>query len=93
MTSRPANLAMLRSPKPATKSVAAGVRDKIKTVDELAVTVAEWRRKGETVVLAHGTFDLLHMGHVRHLEQARREGTRLIVTVTGAELSVPSFAA
>ena len=35
-----------------------------------------------TVVLAHGVFDLVHMGHVRHLEAARREGTMLIVTVT-----------
>jgi len=34
------------------------------------------------VVLAHGVFDLIHMGHVRHLEAAKREGDVLIVTVT-----------
>ena len=33
-------------------------------------------------VLAHGTFDLLHLGHVRFLEQAKKLGDRLIVIVT-----------
>jgi len=57
-------------------------RDKVKTVDELAVMVREAQGAGETVVQAHGVFDLVHMGHVRHLEAARREGTVLIVTAT-----------
>ena len=39
-------------------------------------------RVGKTVVQAHGTFDLLHLGHVRHLEAARRLGDVLVVTVT-----------
>ena len=33
-------------------------------------------------ILAHGTFDLLHPGHLEHLEQARAMGDRLIVSVT-----------
>lgn len=33
------------------------------------------------LVLCHGVFDLLHIGHVRHLEQARAFGDRLIVSV------------
>lgn len=37
---------------------------------------------GKKVVLAHGVFDLLHLGHVRHLEAARKEGDILIVSVT-----------
>lgn len=57
-------------------------RDKVKTVDELAAMVSEAQKAGETVVLAHGVFDLVHMGHVRHLEAARREGTVLVVTTT-----------
>lgn len=57
-------------------------RSKIKTLEELAAMAAAARAAGEKVVLAHGTFDLLHMGHVRHLEAARREGTMLFVTVT-----------
>ena len=33
-------------------------------------------------VLCHGCFDLLHVGHIRHLEAARKLGDKLIVTVT-----------
>ena len=33
-------------------------------------------------VQAHGCFDLLHLGHIRHLQAARAAGDRLIVTVT-----------
>ena len=35
-----------------------------------------------TTVLAHGTFDLLHLGHVRFLEAAKGLGDRLIVSIT-----------
>jgi len=34
------------------------------------------------VVLCHGCYDLLHLGHIRHLTQARKLGDRLIVSVT-----------
>lgn len=40
------------------------------------------RRQGKRVVHCHGVFDLLHIGHIRHLEQARRMGDLLVVTVT-----------
>ncbi len=40
------------------------------------------KARGETVVLCHGVFDLLHVGHIRHLEAAKREGTKLVVTLT-----------
>ena len=36
----------------------------------------------EGVVLCHGVFDLLHIGHIRHLEEAKKLGGRLVVTVT-----------
>jgi D-beta-D-heptose 7-phosphate kinase/D-beta-D-heptose 1-phosphate adenosyltransferase len=39
------------------------------------------RRAGETVVFTNGCFDLLHLGHVRSLERARRQGDRLLVAV------------
>jgi len=61
----------------------ASVRAKIKTLDELVAITERAQADGKRVVLAHGTFDLLHMGHVRHLEQARAEGDLLIVTITG----------
>lgn len=61
---------------------ARSARDKIKPLAELGEIAARIRATGKSIVHAHGTFDLLHMGHVRHLEHARREGDVLIVTVT-----------
>ena len=55
---------------------------KLKSLEPLAAAVAERRAGGETVVLAHGTFDLLHIGHVRHLREAKRHGSVLVVTIT-----------
>ncbi|MDO8607013.1 MAG: PfkB family carbohydrate kinase [Phaeospirillum sp.] len=57
-------------------------RDKIRSIHDLGVITETLKAAGETVVLAHGVFDLLHLGHVRHLEQAKSKGTRLIVTIT-----------
>ena len=36
----------------------------------------------ESIVLAHGCFDLLHLGHIRHLQKAKKLGDRLVVSVT-----------
>lgn len=57
-------------------------RDKVKTVEQLSEIATAARAAGRSVVLCHGVFDLVHMGHVRHLEAARREGDLLIVTIT-----------
>jgi rfaE bifunctional protein nucleotidyltransferase chain/domain len=56
-------------------------RDKILTRDELVRRLEVRRAAGESVVLANGCFDLLHVGHVRYLEGARREGDVLVVAV------------
>ncbi|OAN49274.1 cytidyltransferase [Paramagnetospirillum marisnigri] len=61
---------------------ACSARDKIKTLDQLAELAQQAQATGLKVVLCHGVFDLLHMGHVRHLEVAKREGDMLIVTVS-----------
>ena len=57
-------------------------RDKIATVDNIAALAASFRSQGRSVALAHGVFDLVHMGHVRHLESARLEGDVLVVSIT-----------
>src|SRR5665213_4263659 len=56
---------------------------KIVSMEELARIVRAIRQLGHSVVQAHGTFDLVHLGHVKHLEAARRQGDVLVVTVTG----------
>ena len=43
--------------------------------------VEHLRATGKEVVLTNGVFDLLHPGHVRYLQDARREGDALIVAV------------
>lgn len=51
------------------------------TRDALVARVAQDRQAGRTLAFANGGFDLLHVGHVRYLEAARREADRLIVAV------------
>lgn len=58
-------------------------RDKVATLDELAARVAAERQAGRTVALANGCFDMLHVGHVRYLEGAKREADVLVVGVNG----------
>jgi rfaE bifunctional protein nucleotidyltransferase chain/domain len=55
--------------------------EKIIPLEKLAGILAEARRCGQRIVLANGCFDLLHAGHVRFLEGARREGDVLVVAV------------
>jgi D-beta-D-heptose 7-phosphate kinase/D-beta-D-heptose 1-phosphate adenosyltransferase len=43
------------------------------------------RDRGESLVFTNGCFDLLHPGHLRYLEQARRLGDRLVVAVNADE--------
>lgn len=54
---------------------------KIATLQPLRAALAEHRREGRRIVLANGCFDSLHVGHVRYLEAARREGAVLVVAV------------
>lgn len=56
---------------------------KIHTLEDLGAIVAQQKHAGRRVVLCHGTFDLLHTGHIRHLQSARELGDVLVVTVTG----------
>jgi len=57
------------------------ITEKLLTREQLHERVAEWRRHGETVTLANGCFDLLHVGHVRYLHGAKQLGGRLVVAI------------
>ncbi len=57
-------------------------RQKIRSISELGEIAEAAKADEKKIVLCHGVFDLLHMGHIRHLEAARREGSILIVTIT-----------
>lgn len=54
-------------------------KDKILTREQLPATLADWRAAGRKVVFTNGCFDLLHLGHVDYLEQARHLGDALVV--------------
>ncbi len=58
------------------------IRDKIRDLAEIGRLIADEQRKGHTVVHCHGVFDLLHPGHLRHLQEARRLGDKLVVSLT-----------
>jgi rfaE bifunctional protein nucleotidyltransferase chain/domain len=63
--------------------VPAAVRyqDKVVDRDTIAFIAADARRDGKRVVFTNGCFDLLHVGHVRYLAEARAAGDLLIVGI------------
>lgn len=52
---------------------------KIHARPALARLLAERKARGETIVFTNGCFDLLHVGHVKYLQAARRLGDRLVL--------------
>ncbi|MDW8264756.1 MAG: PfkB family carbohydrate kinase [Gemmataceae bacterium] len=50
-------------------------------IHQLAEVLAQ-KRAGKTVVHCHGVFDPLHIGHIRHFQQAKKLGDILVVTIT-----------
>ncbi len=56
--------------------------NKIKRLEDLAQMTATFKKDGRKIVHCHGVFDLLHIGHIKHLEAARKLGGTLVVTLT-----------
>lgn len=56
-------------------------RNKMKTIDDAAKAIRLAQRRGERVVFTNGCFDLLHVGHIRSFEAAKRLGDRLVVAI------------
>ncbi|MCB1668073.1 MAG: bifunctional D-glycero-beta-D-manno-heptose-7-phosphate kinase/D-glycero-beta-D-manno-heptose 1-phosphate adenylyltransferase HldE [Pseudomonadales bacterium] len=49
--------------------------------EQLMVDIADARAHGEKIVFTNGCFDILHAGHVGYLEQARKQGDRLVLAI------------
>jgi len=64
-----------------TSEVALQAHSKVVSADDLAARVALWKQHGERVVFTNGCFDLLHIGHISLIEQARQLGDKLIVAI------------
>ena len=58
------------------------IAKKIKALGSLSKTLAGCKAKGKRIVHCHGVFDLLHLGHIRHFNLAKKEGDVLVVTIT-----------
>ena len=48
---------------------------------ELAAQIVIEKKLGKTIVLANGGFDLIHVGHIRYLQQAKAKGDILVVAL------------
>ena len=60
------------------------VNRKIKTVEQLCEIIGERPRQAK-VIMCHGTFDVVHPGHVRHLLYAKTKGDILVASLTADE--------
>lgn len=61
------------------------MKAKIKKIDEIAAILESFRNQGKKIVHCHGVFDLLHPGHIKHFEAAKKMGDVLVVTLTRDE--------
>ncbi len=58
-------------------------RSKILSISDLRSNIASARENGLTIVQCHGCFDIVHPGHVRHLEFASNQANILLVSISG----------
>ena len=56
---------------------------KIKSLAELQAILSRIRERGQKIVFANGCFDLIHVGHIRYLQNAKALGDMLVVGVNG----------
>jgi len=61
------------------------MQSKIVKLKELKQKIEVLRRSGESVVFTNGCFDILHVGHVRYLAEAKAEGEILVVGLNSDE--------
>ena len=57
------------------------MKNKIKDKEDLKKVVERVKKEGKRVVFTNGCFDLIHVGHTRYLQEARKLGDVLIVGV------------
>jgi D-beta-D-heptose 7-phosphate kinase/D-beta-D-heptose 1-phosphate adenosyltransferase len=59
------------------------INSKILDWNQARQIVEDRKRRGQTIVFTNGCFDIVHAGHVRCLEEARRQGDFLVVGLNG----------
>ena len=56
--------------------------NKIVSISNLSKIISKFKKEGKKIVHCHGAFDLLHIGHINHFQEAKKLGDILVVTVT-----------
>jgi rfaE bifunctional protein nucleotidyltransferase chain/domain len=56
-------------------------KNKIKTIEELKNIEKKKKKQNKKIVTTNGVFDILHIGHIRYLKEARKLGDILIVAI------------
>ena len=56
--------------------------NKITSIENLKKITFKQKSKKKKIVLCHGVFDLLHIGHIKHFNEAKKYGDVLVVTLT-----------
>jgi cytidyltransferase-like protein len=69
----------------AAKRASVAPHTKILGFDQAPAAIAELKASGKIIVQCHGTFDMIHPGHIVHFEEAKALGDILVVTITGAK--------
>ena len=55
------------------------MNSKIKTREEINKIAQDLKKQGKTIVTTNGSFDMLHIGHVKFLQEAKEQGDVLII--------------
>lgn len=58
------------------------MKNKIIKFKNLKKKIAELKKNNKKIVQCHGVFDILHLGHIKHFLEAKKNGDKLIITVT-----------
>jgi rfaE bifunctional protein kinase chain/domain/rfaE bifunctional protein nucleotidyltransferase chain/domain len=61
------------------------MKHKIKKIQELEEVLLNHKSNGKKIILCHGVFDLLHIGHIKHFNEAKTFGDILVVSITPDE--------
>ena len=58
------------------------MKNKIFRLDILKNKILKLKKQNKKIVICHGVFDVLHVGHIKHFTEAKKEGDILIISVT-----------
>lgn len=64
------------------------IEDKILSLPRLLKKLPILRRQGKTIAFTNGCFDLMHVGHVKYLQEARRKGNRILIVGLNSDASI-----